>query len=186
MSRYYYEMQSRNEADVDVDIPVSVSKNFYWDRQFALNWNITKSLSLSFNSNTMARIEEAMGAVNKKLFPDKYKEWRDTVMNSIKGFGTPWNYDQTFTATYKAPFNKIPFLDFLNANASYNATYQWDRGAEVEGETVGNSIANNGVWNVDGKFNFETLYNKSKYYPCENPYNKKTKMPTKWFPYGTY
>ena len=163
MSRYYYEMQSRNEADVDVDIPVSVSKNFYWDRQFALNWNITKSLSLSFNSNTMARIEEAMGAVNKKLFPDKYKEWRDTVMNSIKNFGTPWNYDQTFTVTYKAPFNKIAFLDFLNANASYNATYQWDRGAEVEGETVGNSIANNGVWNVDSKLNFETLYNKSKY-----------------------
>ena len=163
MSRYYYEMQSRNEADVDVDIPVSVSKNFYWDRQFALNWNITKSLSLSFNSNTMARIEEAMGAVNKKLFPDEYREWRDTVMRSIKGFGTPWNYDQTFTATYKAPFSKIAFLDFLNGNASYTATYNWDRGAEIEGENVGNSIANNSAWNVDGRFNFETLYNKSKY-----------------------
>ena len=70
MTRYYYELQSRNEADVDVVVPVSVSKNFYWDRQFALTWNVTKSLSLSFNSNTMARIEEAMGQVNKKLFPD--------------------------------------------------------------------------------------------------------------------
>ena len=124
MTRYYYEQQSRNEADVSVDIPVSVSKNFYWDRQFALNWNLTKSFSVSFTSNTMARIEEAMGQVNKKLFPDKYKEWKDTVMNSIKGFGTPWNYDQTFTMTYKAPFNKIPVLDFLSANATYNATYQ--------------------------------------------------------------
>lgn len=163
MTRYYYEQQSRNEADVSVDIPVSVSKNFYWDRQFALNWNLTKSFSVSFTSNTMARIEEAMGQVNKKLFPDKYKEWKDTVMNSIKGFGTPWNYDQTFTMTYKAPFNKIPVLDFLSANATYNATYQWDRGAEVEGSFVGNSIANNAVWNVDGKINFESLYNKSKY-----------------------
>lgn len=163
MTRYYYELQSRNEADVDVVVPVSVSKNFYWDRQFALTWNVTKSLSLSFNSNTMARIEEAMGQVNKKLFPDKYKEWKDTVWNSIKGFGTPWNYDQTFTASYKAPFNKIPVLDFLTANASYNATYKWDRGAEVEGLSVGNSIANNGVLNIDGKINFETLYNKNKY-----------------------
>ena len=163
MSRYYYELQSRNEADVDVEIPVSVSKNFYWDRQFALTWNLTKSLSLSFNSNTMARIEEAVGVVNRQLFPDEYKAWKDTVWQSIKGFGTPWNYDQTFTASYKAPFNRIPALDFLNANASYNATYKWDRGAQLEDQVVGNSIANNGVWNVDGRINFETLYNKNKY-----------------------
>lgn len=69
MTRYYYELQSRNEADVEVEVPVSVSKNFYWDRQFAITWNLTKSLALSFNSNTMARIEEAVGQVNKKLFP---------------------------------------------------------------------------------------------------------------------
>ncbi len=163
MSRYYYELQSRNEADVEVDVPVSVSKNFYWDRQFALTWNMTQSLSLSFNSNTMARIEEAIGAVNKKLFPNEYREWKDTVMQSIKDFGTPWNYSQSFTASYKAPFNKIAFLDFLNGNVSYNATYRWDRGADIDGEVVGNSIANNAVWNLDSKINLETLYNKSKY-----------------------
>lgn len=163
ITRYYYELQSRNEADVEVDIPVSVSKNFYWDRQFALTWNLTKSLSLSFNSNTMARIEEAVGAVNRKLFPDEYREWKDTVMNSIRDFGTPWNYSQSFTASYKAPFSKIPVLDFLNGNVSYNATYRWDRGADIADEAVGNSIANNAVWNLDSKINFETLYNKSKY-----------------------
>lgn len=163
MTRYYYELQSRNEADVEVEVPVSVSKNFYWDRQFAITWNLTKSLALSFNSNTMARIEEAVGQVNKKLFPDKYKEWRDTVMRSIRDFGTPWNYSQSFTATYKAPFSKIAVLDFLNGNVSYNATYRWDRGADVADAVVGNSIANNVVWNLDSKINFETLYNKCKY-----------------------
>lgn len=163
MTRYYYELQSRNEADVEVEVPVSVSKNFYWDRQFAITWNLTKSLALSFNSNTMARIEEAVGQVNKKLFPDKYKEWRDTVMRSIRDFGTPWNYSQSFTATYKAPFSKIAVLDFLNGNVSYNATYRWDRGADVADAVVGNSIANNAVWNLDSKINFETLYNKCKY-----------------------
>lgn len=163
ITRYYYELQSRNEADVNVDIPVSVSKNFYWDRQFALTWNLTKSLSLTFNSNTMARIEEAMGVVNKELFPDEYKQWKDTVWNSIKGFGTPWTYDQSFTMSYKAPFNAIPFLDYLNASASYNATYQWERGAEIEGLNTGNSISNNAVWSVDTRINLETLYNKSEY-----------------------
>lgn len=163
MTRYYYEMQSRNEAGIDVEVPVSVSKNFYWDRQFALTWNITKALTMTFNSNTMARIEEAMGVVNKELFPDEYKNWKDTVMNSIKGFGTPWTYDQTFTMTYRAPFNRIPAMDFLSANASYNATYRWDRGAQLEDEVLGNTITNNAVTSVDTKLNLENLYNKSKY-----------------------
>ena len=160
MSRYYYELQTRSETDVDFQLPVSVSKNFIWDRQLALTWNLTKSLSLNFNSNTSARIEETMGAVNRKLFPDKYKEWKDTVLQSILQLGTPWSYNQSFVASYRAPFNKIPSLDWISANASYNATYRWDRGAEVDGVSMGNSIANQAAWNVDGRLNFESLYNK--------------------------
>lgn len=160
MSRYYYENQTRSETDVFFQLPVSVNKNWLWDRQFSLNWNLTKSLSFTFNSNTSARIEETTGAVNRKLFPDEYREWKDTVWSSIKSLGTPWAYNQTFTAQYKAPFSKIAFLDWLTANGSYNATYRWDRGATVDGVRMGNSIANQAVWNADGRINFETIYNK--------------------------
>lgn len=163
MHRYYYEQQTRSEVDVDFQLPVQVSKNFTWDRQLSINWNLIKSLQLSFASNTTARIEETIGAVNKKLFPDRYKQWKDTVMSSLKGLGTPWNYNQTFTATYRAPFNKIPFLDYLSGNVSYNSTYRWDKGATVDDVYLGNSIQNQSNWNADAKFNFETLYNKSKY-----------------------
>lgn len=163
ISRYYYEMQARSETDVDFQLPVSVSKNFIWDRQFSLNWNLTKSLSVNFNSNTSARIEETMGAVNKNLFPDRYKDWKDTVMQSILHLGTPWSYNQTFIMSYRAPFGKIPVLDWLSGNASYNATYRWDRGAEVDGISMGNSIANQAAWNVDGRINFETLYDKWRF-----------------------
>ncbi|MDE5983389.1 MAG: cell surface protein SprA, partial [Duncaniella sp.] len=101
MSRYYYEQQTRSETDVDFQLPVAVSKNFLWDRQLSLTWNLTKQLNFSFNSNTSARIEETVGAVNRKLFPDKYKEWKDTVWQSILSMGTPWSYNQTFVASYK-------------------------------------------------------------------------------------
>ena len=160
MSRYYYEMQTRSETDVDFQLPVSVSKNFLWDRQLAINWNLTKSLAFTFNSNTSARIEETVGAVNRKLFPDKYREWKDTVWQSILSMGTPWSYNQTFTGSYKAPFSKIPVLDWLNASVSYNATYRWDRGAEVDGISLGNTVASQAAWNADGRINFETIYNK--------------------------
>ncbi len=163
MSRYYYEQQTRSETDVNFQLPVSVSKNFLWDRQFALTWNLTKSLSLNFNSNTSARIEETMGAVNRKLFPDKYREWKDTVWQSILSMGTPWAYNQSFVASYKAPFSRIPVLDFLTGSTSYNATYRWDRGATVEGFNMGNTVASQASWNADGRINFESLYNKFNY-----------------------
>lgn len=160
MSRYYYEQQTRSEVDVNFQLPVSVNKNFLWDRQLALSWNLTKSLSFNFNSNTSARIEEPVGAVNRKLFPDKYKEWKDTVLQSIMHLGTPWGYNQTFNGQYRAPFSRIPFLDYLTANVSYNATYRWDRGATVDGQRLGNTIANQAAWNYDARLNFETIYNK--------------------------
>ena len=163
MSRYYYEQRERNTTDVKVELPVSVSKNFLWDRQFAINWNFTKTLSFSFNSNTTAHIEEPMGVVNKKLFPDKYRDWKDSIWNSIKGLGTPYSYNQSFVGSYKAPFNKIPVIDFITASATYNATYNWERGTVIADISSGNSVANQSSWSLDGRFNLEQLYNKFKY-----------------------
>ena len=163
ISRYYYEQQTRSEIDVNMQLPVSVSKNFIWDRQFNITWNFTKQLSMSFNSNTTSHIEEPVGAVNKKLFPDLYKNWRDSIWQSIKNLGTPWAYNQNFTASYKAPFSKIPVLSFITGNVSYNAIYKWDKGAVIDEEEEGNTITSQSTWNADAKVNFETLFNQSKY-----------------------
>jgi len=178
MSRYYYEQQTRSETDVMFQLPVSVSKNFLWDRQLQLTWNLTKSINLSFTSNTSARIEETVGAVNRKLFPDRYKEWKDTVWQSILSLGTPWAYNQSFVASYRAPFNRIPVLDFLTGSASYNATYRWDRGAEVDGVSLGNTIANQSSLSLDGRVNFESLYNKIPYVKDVNKRFANTRRPT--------
>ena len=191
ISRYYYEQQTRNETDIDVELPVSVSKNFMWDRQFALTWNFTKSLSVSLNTQTTAHIMEPMGQVNKKLFPDEYRDWKDSVWRSIKSLGTPWAYNQTFTASYKAPFNAIPILSFITANASYNATYNWDRGTTIDGSFSGHTIANQSSLNLDGRFNLDQLYNKIPYLKDVNKRfsssgggsnrdNKNTKKPKKF------
>ena len=165
MSRYYYEQQIRDvNGSGGMALPISVSKNFLWDRQFSLSWNLTKSLNFSLQTMTNAHIEEPVGAVNKELFPDEYRAWKDTVMTSIKNLGTPWNYNQTFNASYTAPFSKIPVIDYMSFTAKYNATYTWDRGAQVSSDIdLGNTISNQGQLSLDGRFNFEQLYNKSKY-----------------------
>ena len=85
------------------------------------------------------------------------------MCNSIKDLGTPWAYNQTFTATYKAPFSSIPILSFISANASYNATYHWDRGTTLDGVISGNTIANQAALNFDTRWDLNQLYNKIPY-----------------------
>ena len=163
ISRYYYEQQPRNEADNRVTIAPSVSKNFLWDRQFALSWNPIKSLTLTFNSNTTAHILEPVGQVNRKLFPDEYRDWRDSVMRSIKDWGTPWAYNQQFSMSYKAPFSQIPILGWITATANYNSTYRWDRGTIVGETETGNTIVNQTTRSLEGRFNLEQFYSKIPY-----------------------
>ncbi|MDE6542483.1 MAG: cell surface protein SprA [Muribaculaceae bacterium] len=163
MSRYYYEQQARSANDDFFQLPVSVSKNFLWDRRLSLTWNLTQSLSVNFSSNTSARIEETVGAVNKKLFPDRYKEWKDTVWSSILRLGTPWGYNQSFSASYRLPLARIPVLDFVSATGSYSSTYTWDRGTKIGEVETGHSIASRGVWTGEGRLNLEGMYNKSGY-----------------------
>ncbi len=168
ISRYYYEQQTRNETGLTVELPIAVSKNFLWDRQFALSWNFTKSLTASFNSNTTAHIlepilEDAGQVVNRKLYRDAYYEWRDSVISSIKGLGTPWAYNQSFNLSYKAPFSQIPILSWITANLSYNSTYRWDRGTVVDGYSSGNNIANQTVRSLEGRFALDQFYGKVPY-----------------------
>lgn len=168
VSRYYYEQQVRDLNAIvsgikGIELPVSVSKNFLWDRQFSLQWNLTKSLNFSLQTMTNARIDETAGPVNKALFPNEYQQWQDSVWNSFTGMGTPWEYNQTFNASWTAPFNKMPALDFITFSVKYNATYRWQKGTQIEDVDMGNTISNQSQWNFDGRINFEQLYNKVPY-----------------------
>ena len=135
MMRNYYEIKLRDltgaATGVPNDIPVTFSQNFYWDRAFSLNWAFTNNLNITFSSGTNARIEEPYVQVNKELNPDGYQLWKDSVKKSIADLGTPMKYDQQFMATWQLPLQLIPVLDWTNASLSYNATYNWDRGATV-------------------------------------------------------
>ena len=65
------------------------------------------------------------------------------------------------------PFNRVPYLEELTANASYNATYNWNRTVQssaAETANLGNVVSSTRAWQVDGGLNFETLYGKSKYW----------------------
>ena len=168
MMRNYYEIKLRDltgaATGVSNDIPVTFSQNFYWDRAFSLNWAFTNNLNITFSSGTNARIEEPYVQVNKELNPDGYQLWKDSVKKSIADLGTPMKYDQQFMATWQLPLQLIPVLDWTNASLSYNATYNWDRGATVsEDIEMGNTIKNQRQFDLQANLNLLSLYNKNKY-----------------------
>lgn len=172
MNRLYSERQLRDlEGSMNLDYHdvnnslLSSSKDFTWDRQFELKYDFTKNLKFQLRTAFNARIEETKYTpVNREFFPDEYENWKDTVLSSLAHFGTPYSYQQVFNASYSVPFSKMPIFDWLTANAQYNATYNWNRGAEVTDDvTLGNEISNMANWQIDGQVNFEKIYNKSKY-----------------------
>lgn len=164
--RNYYELQERDIENMEdaTSLPLSFSKDFLWNRDFTLRWDLTKALHMNFSSATHAQIEEPNTPVNKDLYADKYQAWKDSVWHSIKGFGTPLDYTQTFTASYKVPLDKIPALKWMTLDGNYNATYAWNRGMELEdGSTYGNTINNQRQVTATSRLNLESLYNLSPY-----------------------
>lgn len=161
MIRNYYELQERDMENLaGSQLPLTFSEQFLWNREFSLRWDLTKNLHMNFSSATHAEIEEPYTPVNKDLYPDQYTAWKDSVWTSIKDFGTPLDYNQAFTLSYKLPLNLIPIFDWVAADANYNATYNWTRGTDLEdGTSLGNVISNNRTLNLNGSFNFEKLYN---------------------------
>ena len=176
ISRHYYELQLRDMeamssgmlqgmqvADRE-SIPVSFAKDFLWNRDFALRWDVTRNLQMNFTSATRAEIEEPYGVVNENLYPDKYSAWKDSVQRSLLRFGRPMDYQQTFNVSLKLPFDKLPLLNWMSGDARFASSYNWDRGVDLnDGVRMGNTISNQRSIDLNGRFNLEALYNKIPY-----------------------
>ena len=177
--RNYYELQERDMDNLGgSSIDPTWSSQFLWNRDFSLRWDLTKNLHMNFQSGTQAEIREPDDPlnrpINKDLYPDRYSQWKDSVWYSIRHLGSPLNYRQNFTASYQVPLNKLPILDWLNTDASYNATYNWVRGTQLEdGSNLGNTISNNRQLNINGNMNMEMLYNHFPFLKKANERFKK-------------
>ena len=178
MTRVYHELQERNMEDLGGSrLPITFNSQFLWNRSFSMRWDLTKNLHMNFQSGTQAEIEQPLSnlPVNKELYPEHYEAWKDSVWQSIKHFGRPLDYRQTFTASYQLPLNKLPIFDWVTSDATYNATYNWVRGTELnDGTNLGNTISNNRQLNINGNFNMETLYN---HFPFLKKVNDRFRKP---------
>ncbi|MCS6791004.1 MAG: cell surface protein SprA, partial [Bacteroidia bacterium] len=66
------------------------------------------------------------------------------------------------TATYRLPFNKLPWTDWINSSITYGADYRWQTAALGQ-EAFGNTIGNNQNIQFSGSFQLSSLYKKIKF-----------------------
>jgi len=176
LSRQYSQVKLRDLNALTTGISSNLldmtsSKDFRWNRQFDLKYDLSKGLKFSLQTAMNASIAEPY--YTPEMGKQYYESWRDSVWTKIKQLGTPYTYQQVFTASWNIPINKLPLLDWITANANYNSTYNWNRMASIPNiknpaDQPGNIATTMGAWSFDGQFNFETLYNKSKYLKSVN------------------
>ncbi len=155
-------------TDLEERFNTFYNKRFTWDRNYSLNWDMTRSLKFNFGANNRAIIEE-LKDFDSEGRPRTPTELREEIWSNLQDFGRTKNYAHNFGVNYTVPFKKIPFLEWISVKANYSATYTWAGSAfGVNGnpgitDTLGNVISNTQRRAINGQLNFESLYRKSKY-----------------------
>ena len=143
------------------------NKQFTWDRNYNLQWDLSKSLKFNFNATNRAVIDELDEFVLEESDPRfgqrrTDEEKKEFIWDNIKNLGRNKAYAHNFNVNYTLPFKSIPFMDWIQVRAQYGAEYRWDAAA-LNVDSLGNVIQNNQTRQINGDFNFENLYKKSKY-----------------------
>ena len=192
MNRQFTHMKMRDfntDPAASKNMDLTFSKDFAWNRNFDFKYDLTKNLKFSLQTAMNSTVDE--GYYTPEIIKDYaftndfYEAWKDTIQRSLAHWGTPYSYQQVFTASASIPFNRISWLDWITANGSYNANYNWTRTATSANreKNLGNVVASTNNWQVDGQLNFENLYGKSKYWKeLKNRYGSRSNSRRRFTP----
>lgn len=143
-----------------LELPLLQQRNYLFNWQYALNYSITKSLRLnltSSNNNIVRNYFEEEGNPNS-LINQELNVW-----DGFFDIGEPNRHAQQMQLNYELPLNKIPILDFINAQYTYTSNFDWQRGGdairEVTGEDI-NTIQNANTHNITATLNMQRFYDK--------------------------
>ncbi len=144
------------------------NKQFRWDRNYTMQWDLTRSLNISFNATNQAVIDEPnefdiIDSIGGDItLNEAIQVRRDSVWENLKDFGRTKNYQHSFTVNYEAPLRYIPGLDFISLSGRYTGNFGWTAAA-LNTDSLGNVIQNGQDYQINADLNFETLYNKIPY-----------------------
>ena len=164
MTNRYQETALRDINEPEIALQPYYYKDWLWNRNYDLRWDLTNSLNINFNASNQSRIDQPEGPIETQI-------QRDSIWTNIRNFGRNTIYNHDANATYVLPFQYIPILDFINADVNYSTNYEWLTAPleydpltdDVRLNTRGNAIRNSQGIQFNASLDFNQLYNKSEF-----------------------
>ena len=155
LQRQFGVIKPRDIGNDKYKSPETYDKYFIFQRDYILRWNLTKSISFDYTATNNSRIDEPYGRIDTQAK-------RDSIMRNLFKGGRNTLFNQAAAFSYTLPLSKIPILDFVTANAKYQATYRWI-GASRLATNLGNFLENGQQKEGTVQMDFNRLYQKSKF-----------------------
>ena len=172
MNRNYSERLLRNKSGGDIIINPTVSKQWDWNRNYQFRYDLTKGLNFDYSAQAQAYVYEPAGNPDKGT--EEWKLNRDTIKNELMHLGTMSQFRQTINVNYTIPVNKLPLLNWVTANASYQGQYFWTASALSIQDRLGNTIESTHAIQGSANLDFNKIYNSIPYLKNLNSSGKKS------------
>ena len=160
-------------SNSQIPTPEFRQSKFMFDWLLSISHNLTNSLVLGYNSS------------NSSLIPSFSKEISSVDKNKMElfdnffEFGESNFYNQNFSANYNIPISKLPFLDFIDANYSYNGNFNWQRGSDIQNNVIddfGNKLGRVNTIQNSNNQSLTLSLNLDKFYRQFSFFEKKSVM----------
>ncbi len=164
-----YNEQKFRELYLDensIGVPTLYQRNFLFDWQYTINYNLTKSLRFNFTSSNNRTVKNYIDQSQGGLVDNSIGIW-DGFFN----VGDPNQHFQSLQVNYDIPFDKFPFLKFIRATYSYTGDFQWQKSSDLFNEieidlsdgtsqvyNLGNSVQNASTHRINSNIDMKSFY----------------------------
>ncbi|MCG9791508.1 T9SS outer membrane translocon Sov/SprA [Flavobacterium algicola] len=159
INRQYNRQQFRQVEVEGIGLDPLYRRNFAFNYQYGVNFNLTKSLKLNYTASSANIVKNYLNENDDPI--DDFSIW-----DGYWDIGDPYNHTQQLVLNYEIPINKIPVFSFVKANYTYTGNYSWQRSSTVLSDieidnvsyNLGNTVQNARAHTLNGSFNMEMLY----------------------------
>jgi cell surface protein SprA len=144
--RNYNQQLSRSLVAGLPELPTLTQRDFMFDWDYYLAYNLTKSFQFNFR------------ALNNYVYDDFDRDDDIQLYDNFFTIGRPEHYHQTFNGTYKIPFDKFRALSFITGTYNYTADFDWQAPSISNISSIGNTIQNSNTHNFTADMSMDRLY----------------------------
>ncbi|NBB76756.1 MAG: cell surface protein SprA, partial [Bacteroidetes bacterium] len=160
-TRRTFEERKRRVLGEAFEQPLQQTHNFTYNTGFGFGYNLTRSISASFQSQTvfdLARVsveDAALGGVDSTAFRPlpSFEVFRDIIRNKVDPRRS--SYNETYTANWQPDFNDVSLLDWFDYSARYSGGYRWEN--SPFGSDLGARLSNNFRLDHSTRLDMESL-----------------------------